>query len=195
MIELVFATNNRYKLDEIKDALGNNLRISSLNEMGIKEEIPEPFYTLEENAVNKVRYIHEKYHLNCFADDTGLEVQALNGRPGVFSSRYAGEGCSFEDNINKLLQELKGITNRNARFRTVLALIENGHLTTFEGIVDGSIALQRSGDAGFGYDPVFIPLGYSKSFAEMKLMEKNKISHRNKALQKLINYLSQKSLK
>jgi XTP/dITP diphosphohydrolase len=189
-MKILFVTNNKHKLKEIRSALNDRVEVFGLNDVDINEEIPEPFCTLEENAVHKARTIFLKYNLNCFADDTGLEVSSLNGKPGVYSSRFAGEGCSFDDNINKLLSELKGIKNRKARFRTVLALIEAGNIKLFEGIVEGRIAEKRTGEDGFGYDPVFIPDGYSKSFAEMSLDEKNKISHRTRALNKLINYLN-----
>jgi XTP/dITP diphosphohydrolase len=189
-MKLLFVTNNSHKLKEIKAALDSRFEILSLNEAGIYEEIPEPYNTLEENAIHKAKYIFEKYHLNVFADDTGLEVKALQGRPGVFSSRYAGEDCSFEDNINKLLFELRGVTDRKARFRTVLALIINGRINIFEGVVEGHISEDKRGEEGFGYDPIFIPDGCSLSFAEMTLMDKNKISHRTMALEKLIGFLN-----
>jgi XTP/dITP diphosphohydrolase len=189
-MKLVFATNNKFKLEEVRAALDNRFEISGLNELGISDEIPEPYNTLEENATWKAKYIFDKYNLSCFADDTGLEVEALNGRPGVFSARYAGEGCSFKDNIDKLLWELKDISERKARFRTVIALIEDGKIKTFEGVVEGLITEKVMGDKGFGYDPIFIPAGFSQSFAEMDLLEKNKISHRARALQKLVNYLN-----
>jgi XTP/dITP diphosphohydrolase len=194
-MNLVFATNNKHKLEEIRHALGIQFKISGLSEIGITDEIPEPYDTLEENALQKVKYIYERYHFNCFADDTGLEVSALNGKPGVLSARYAGENCSFDDNINKLLFEMKGVNQRRARFRTILALMEDGQINTFEGIIDGYIAEYRSGFAGFGYDPIFIPEGFSLSFAEMDIVEKNRISHRAKALQKLVNYLNPLSSK
>jgi len=194
-MKLVFVTNNSHKLKEIRAALDDRYEILSLNETGIYEEIPEPFNTLEENAIHKVKYIFEKYHVNGFADDTGLEVNALNGRPGVYSARYAGEGCSFNDNINKLLFELKGVVDRKARFRTILALIENGRINLFQGVIEGYISEDKRGLEGFGYDPVFIPDGHLQSFAEMPLVEKNKISHRTRALEKLIYYLNSSLLK
>jgi len=159
--------------------------------MGIKEEIPEHQETIKGNAIQKAKFIYEKYGFICFADDTGLEVEALNDKPGVFSARYAGEGCSSDDNINKLLKEMRGIKNRKARFRAVIAFIESDlKIMTFEGIINGTISKKRNGIGGFGYDPVFIPTGYTHSFAEMSLYEKNKISHRIQALKKLENYLS-----
>jgi XTP/dITP diphosphohydrolase len=189
-MEIVFATNNAHKLIEIKDAIGSLYKIISISELGISEDIPETQTTLEGNAVQKAKYIFDKYNLVCFSDDTGLEVEALNGRPGVFSARYAGTGCTFDDNIDKLLKEMQGITNRKARFRAVIALVESVcKITIFEGIINGIISENRQGSEGFGYDPVFIPEGYDKSFAEMSLFEKNKISHRGRALEKLKNYL------
>lgn len=189
-MKLLFVTNNEHKLKEIKAALDDRFEILSLSELGINEEISEPYETLEENAIHKAKYIFEKHHLNVFADDTGLEVKALDGRPGVYSARYAGEKCSFEDNINKLLFELSGISERKARFRTVLALFINGNIKLFEGIVEGQISKIKTGKEGFGYDPIFIPDGYNQSFAEMTLVNKNKISHRTLALEKLVYYLN-----
>jgi XTP/dITP diphosphohydrolase len=161
-----------------------------LSQAGIHEEIPETAQTIEENAVLKARYIFNHYNFDCFADDTGLEVEALNNAPGVYSARYAGEQKSSEDNINKLLAELNGKTNRNARFKTVIALILNGKEYLFEGIINGRIANEKRGEKGFGYDPVFIPNGYEKTFAEMSTSEKNNISHRAIAVQKLAKFLS-----
>jgi XTP/dITP diphosphohydrolase len=190
-MEIVFATNNEHKLIEIRDAIGGGYRIIGLKEKGILEEIPETQQTLEGNAIQKAKYIYDKYRIVCFADDTGLEVEALNGIPGVFSARYAGENCTFDDNINKLLIEMRGIKNRKARFRTVIAFIESDlKINTFEGIINGKILEKRKGNEGFGYDPVFVPEGYNQSFAEMPLYEKNKISHRAKAILKLEDYLS-----
>jgi XTP/dITP diphosphohydrolase len=189
-MELIFATNNFHKLSEIRNLLQNNYQIAGLKEMGINEEIPENRNTLEGNAVEKAQYIFNKYNLSCFADDTGLEVDILNGKPGVFSARYAGEGCSYDDNVNKLLYEMKGCSNRMARFRTVIALAEINQIRLFEGTVEGHISEFKSGNSGFGYDPVFIPQGFSQSFAEMSLDLKNTISHRAKAMQKLISYLN-----
>jgi XTP/dITP diphosphohydrolase len=190
-MEIIFSTNNEHKLIEIREAIGSRHKIIGLKDLGIKEEIPETQNTLEGNAIQKAKYIFDKFHFVCFADDTGLEVESLDNRPGVFSARYAGEGCSFDDNINKLLEEMKGIDNRNARFRTVIAYIENDKkISTFEGIVNGRIIEKRLGKKGFGYDAIFVPDGYNQSFAEMSLIEKNKISHRAQALHKLKDYLN-----
>jgi len=189
MPELIFATNNLHKLQEIQQAVGNKINILSLKDIGCDEDIPETSPTLEGNASLKSRYIYNQFQKNCFADDTGLEVEALNGRPGVHSARYAGPGHDHQKNIEKLLAELQGIVNRKARFRTVISLIMNGTEIIFEGIANGNISDHKHGDRGFGYDPIFIPDGYQKSFAEMDLDEKNIISHRGIALQKLMNYL------
>jgi XTP/dITP diphosphohydrolase len=189
MIELVFATNNLHKLEEISKIVGEKFTILSLNEIGCNEEIPETADTLEGNASQKSRYIFNKFGKNCFADDTGLEVEALNGKPGVYSARYAGLQNDPEKNIVKLLAELKDYSNRKAQFRTVISLILNGKEFFFEGIVKGKILLEKQGDNGFGYDPVFMPDGFDKSFAEMDLDEKNSISHRAKAMGTLIRFL------
>lgn len=189
--QIVFATNNAHKLKEVSFALKDIYQIKSLKEIGFNQDIPEPFETLEENALTKSKTIYDQFHIDCFADDTGLEVEALNGAPGVYSARYAGPGCSFEDNVKKLLEELQGIENRNARFRTIISLIINGQEYFFEGIVNGVITEQRSGDEGFGYDPVFKPNGYDLTFAEMDLNLKNQISHRGIAVLKLINFLKE----
>lgn len=189
-MEIVFATNNRHKLTEIRAAAPDKLHISGLNEKGIVEDIPETSDTLEGNAIEKAMYIYSKYGFNCFADDTGLEVEALDGRPGVYSARYAGEGCTFEDNVNKLLREMEGVSNRRAVFRTVIAYVDEGKLHTFEGSVEGIISLEKKGKEGFGYDPVFIPEKQGRSFAEMSLNEKNMISHRARAMKKFIDFLN-----
>jgi XTP/dITP diphosphohydrolase len=188
--ELIFATNNLHKLSEIQSLISDSFRIRSLQEIGCTEDIDETADTLEGNAVLKARYIYDKYGEDCFADDTGLEVEFLDGRPGVFSARYAGNAHDFEANIDKVLQELHGIENRKARFRTVIALIMNGEVTLFEGIVNGKIGKERLGGKGFGYDPVFTPDGYDKTFAEMPLSEKNMISHRAVAVNKLVDFLN-----
>jgi len=187
--ELVFATNNAHKLSEVQHLLGDRFRLLSLKDIHLEDEIPEDYDTLEQNALQKARYIFDKSHLNCFADDTGLEVEALNGRPGVFSARYAGEGKNPKDNIKKLLQELNGVKNRKARFRTVVALIIDNQEYLFEGIVNGQIIESERGVDGFGYDPVFLPDGYSLTFAEMMLDQKNLISHRARAVGKLVEFL------
>ena len=189
MKTLVFATNNLHKLEEVRDILGGSFRIASLKEIGCTDDIPETADTLEGNALQKARYVKDKFGYDCFADDTGLEVEALGGAPGVFSARYAGPGHDSEANMRKLLKELEGKTNRQAQFRTVVALILEGREYTFEGIVRGSILAERRGTAGFGYDPVFVPEGYAETFAEMGSEEKNRISHRARAVQKLADFL------
>lgn len=185
----VFATNNSHKLEEVKDILGNKIELLSMKEIGCFDDIPETDDTLEGNALLKARYIYKHFHVDCFADDTGLEVEALNGAPGVYSARYAGEGHNSEANMKKLLLELEGIENRKARFRTVFALIINGKEHLFEGIVKGNIIKVRKGTSGFGYDPIFMPEGCNQTFAEMGNDEKNKISHRAIAAQKLCKFL------
>lgn len=190
-MKLVFATNNRHKLEEVRAILGNKIEILSLNDIDCHDDIPETADTLEGNALIKARYIHEKFGVDCFADDTGLEVEALNGEPGVYSARYAGEDCNPEANMYKLLQNLTGENNRNAQFRTVIALIINGEEKLFNGIVKGTISREKMGNAGFGYDPIFIPEGFSKSFAQMTSEMKNSISHRYRATNELSNYLKQ----
>jgi len=187
--KIIFATNNSHKLTEVRHHLDGFYKIVSLRDMGFDDDIPEPYETLKENALAKSQTIYKKYGLDCFADDTGLEVDALDGAPGVYSARYAGEGCSFDDNVNKLLLEMRGQSHRNARFRTVISLIMGGKEYFFEGQVEGEILVERSGKDGFGYDPIFRPLGFSKSFAQMSLDEKNKISHRGRALAKLVEFL------
>lgn len=190
MKKFVFATNNRHKLEEVQAILGDKVELMSLRELGCHEEIPETADTLEENALMKARYIYQHYHTDCFADDTGLEVEALNGAPGVHSARYAsGDGHDSEANMRKLLQELEGVENRKARFRTVFALIVNGKEHLFEGIVNGTIIKVRRGTSGFGYDPIFIPNGYDKTFAELGNDIKNRISHRAIASDKLCKFL------
>ena len=189
MLQLVFATNNLHKLEEIKNLIPSKYNIKGLKEVKIFEDIPETHETLEENAIEKAMCIYEKYKLNCFADDTGLEVEALNGAPGVYSARYAGPACTYEDNVNKLLQEMALIDNRRATFRTVIALVENGNVQTFEGNVEGVITVTKSGNNGFGYDPIFKPDGFNTTFAEMTMEAKNRISHRGRALEKFIKYL------
>lgn len=189
MMELVFATNNAHKLEEINAAVGNNIKILSLKAIGCIEDIPETAPTLEGNASIKSLYIYQKYKINCFADDTGLEIEALDGAPGVYSARYAGPGHDHKKNMDKVLTELVGKRNRKARFRTVISLILDEKEYFFEGIVNGTILQKRQGEKGFGYDPIFQPDGYNVSFAEMDLAEKNKISHRGLAVQKLIEFL------
>lgn len=190
MIELVFATNNKNKLEEIKRVVGNNFKILSLSDIGCDVDIPETAETLEGNASLKSQYVFQKYGKNCFADDTGLEIEALDGKPGVYSARYGGPGHNHEKNMDKVLAKLNGVTNRKARFRTVISLILDGKETLFEGIVEGNILAERHGSKGFGYDPIFQPEDYDISFAEMDLDKKNKISHRGRAVQKLVKYLN-----
>jgi XTP/dITP diphosphohydrolase len=189
MNTLIFATNNEHKVKEIKSLLRDGFSIKSLAESGINIEIPEPFNTLEANAIQKARTIYELTGNECFSEDTGLEVDALGGEPGVKSARYAGEARSFERNINKLLSDMKSVKNRKARFRTVICLIQDGRHLLFEGICPGSITYQKIGSKGFGYDSVFIPEGSEKTFALMDIPEKNKFSHRKKAIEKLIQHL------
>lgn len=189
MEELVIATHNKHKLDEIQKLLGDRIKLISLRDLGCNEDIAETGTTLKENAYQKAKYVWDKYGKNCFADDTGLIVEALDGAPGVYSARYAGEHCSFDDNIDLLLENMEGKTNRNARFETVICLIQDGKEQYFEGRCDGCILTERYGRGGFGYDPIFMPNGYGESFAELSMEEKNKISHRGKATDKLIKYL------
>lgn len=191
-MKLVFATNNAHKLREIRQILGERVEIMSLADINCDADIPETADTLEGNASLKSHYIYEHYGLNCFADDTGLEVEALGGAPGVHSARYAyPDRNDSEANVDKLLRSLEGETNRKAQFRTVISLIIDGREIQFEGIVRGSIAQSRSGNGGFGYDPVFVPEGYDKSFAALGDDVKNGISHRARAVQKLADYLKQ----
>ena len=188
-MKLVFATNNQYKLKELQAILGDHFELLSLKDIGCSEEIPEDYPTLEGNARQKALYIHEKYDYPCFADDTGLEIDALNGEPGVYSARYAGEAKDSQANMNKVLENLQTEDNRKARFRTVISLVLDNEEKQFEGIVEGEITREKRGDSGFGYDPIFLPDGYVKTFAEMDLSAKNEISHRARAVQKLVEYL------
>lgn len=188
-MELVFATNNPHKLFEVQNLLGDKIRLISLRDIGISDDIPEDYTTLEENALQKARYIYNISKNDCFADDTGLEVEYLNGKPGVYSARYAGEEKNPVTNVAKLLHELNGVSNRNARFRTIIALIFQGKEFIFEGVVNGKIIEKERGHEGFGYDPVFLPNGYPLTFAEMPLNVKNSISHRALAIGKLVDFL------
>ena len=188
--KFVFATNNAHKLEEVTAILGDKIELLSMKDIHCSADIPETADTLEGNALLKARYIFENYNMDCFADDTGLEVEALNGAPGVYSARYAGDAHNSEANMRKLLQDMEGIENRKAQFRTVFALIINGKEHLFEGIVKGEITKHRCGSSGFGYDPVFIPEGYTQTYAEMGNTLKNKISHRALATNKLCNFLS-----
>ncbi len=191
-MELVFATHNRHKLQEAVAIAGASFVVKGLDELGCFEEIPETADSLMGNALQKAEYIHKKYNVNCFSDDTGLEIEALDGRPGVYSARYAGENCSFQDNVRKVMSELQGIENRNACFKTVVALILDNQTYYFEGRVDGEIITEERGAAGFGYDPIFRPLGFNQTFAEMSEADKNAISHRGRAMQKLMDFLKNK---
>ena len=191
MIEkIIFATNNQFKFNEVKGILTSKIYLVSLKELNFKEEIPEIHNSIKSNAMGKALFIYNKFNMDCFADDTGLEIEALNGEPGVFSARYAGKNCTFEDNIKKVLKKLSGIKNRRAKFTTIISLVEKGDITNFEGNVYGVIIKEKRGIYGFGYDPVFMPDGYKLTFAEMTPEEKNKISHRAVAVRKLADYLN-----
>lgn len=190
-MKLVFATNNKHKLQEVRDIVGDRVEILSLNDIDCHNDIPETADTLQGNALIKARHIYEKYGMDCFADDTGLEVDALNGEPGVYSARYAGNECDSEANMLKLLHNLTGKSNRKAQFRTVIALIINGEEKLFNGIVKGTISEEKMGNSGFGYDPIFIPEGFSESFAQMGSDMKNSISHRYRATEQLNNFLKE----
>ncbi len=189
-MKLIFATNNQHKVDEIRSVLKGPLELITLKEAGIDIDIPEPYDTLEENARTKSKTIHEMTGMDCFSEDTGLEVDALGGEPGVKSARYAGEGRSFEANIDKLLSKLEGQSDRRARFRTLISLLINGREILFEGVCEGRIILEKRGNNGFGYDPVFVPEGSDLSFAEMDMGGKNRFSHRKKATEKLVAFLN-----
>jgi XTP/dITP diphosphohydrolase len=191
-MELIFATHNNNKVAEIEPLIPASIKVKTLTEIGITEEIPETADTIEGNALLKVRFVYERLKCNCFADDTGLEVTAINGEPGVYSARYAGEGKSASDNIEKLLGKLKGVENRAAKFKTVIAAILDGKEYVFEGVVDGEIAELKLGQNGFGYDPVFVPDGFMVSFAQMTIEEKNKISHRGRAVRKFTEFLTER---
>lgn len=196
-MKIVFATNNKHKLSEIRDILGNEIEVLSLDEINCHADIPETSDTLEGNALQKAHYVYDNYHISCFADDTGLEVDALGGEPGIYSARYAGNNHDSEANMTKLLAKLGDNKNRKARFRTVIALILDGKNVEekiFEGIVEGSIIKERRGGEGFGYDPIFQPEGYNHTFAELGSDIKNKISHRARATAKLVDELKQKML-
>lgn len=193
-MELVFATNNKHKLIELQNILGNKVKLLSLSDIGCHDDIPETCDTLEGNASQKSHYIYDKFGKNCFADDTGLEVEFLNNAPGVYSARYAGPMHCDADNMKKLLEAMDKADNRKARFRTVISLIINGSEYQFEGIVNGSIARTQSGNQGFGYDPLFVPEGFDSTFAEMDMEAKNKISHRARAVAKLTEWLASANL-
>ncbi len=188
-MKLVFATNNKHKLEEVVKIINDDFELLSLKDIECFEEIPETQNTIEGNAAQKSHYIYEKYKLNCFADDTGLEIDTLNGEPGVYSARYAGEDCSFQDNVVKVLKKLDGKENRNAQFKTIISLIIDGKEHQFEGIIKGTILKETKGASGFGYDPIFQPNGYDKTFAELPSEVKNVISHRGLATKKLADFL------
>ena len=191
MHSLIFATGNKHKADEVQDFLGEGFALRCLKDVGITEDIPETEPTLEGNAYQKAKYVFDRTGEPCFADDTGLEVEALDGAPGVYTARYAGEGKSSEDNMDLLLKNLEGVKNRNARFRTVIVYLDNnGRVFEFEGIVNGVITEEKKGTQGFGYDPIFRPDGYDKTFAQLPLSKKNKISHRARAMQKFLDFLT-----
>ena len=189
-MKLIFATNNQHKVEEIRSVLANKFDIITLKEAGIDIDIPEPYATLEENASGKSATIFQLTGINCFSEDTGLEVVSLNGEPGVKSARYAGDDRTFDKNIEKLLVNLAGKSDRSARFRTIISLILDGKETLFEGICEGEIITERKGTRGFGYDPVFVPAESNKTFAEMTLSEKSQFSHRARATEKLVTFLN-----
>ncbi len=192
--KIVFATNNKHKLSELREIMGSEYEILSLSDIGCYDDIEETADTIEGNALIKAHFISDKYGYDCFADDTGLEVEALNGAPGVYSARYAGDNHDSVANMNKLLNELNGIENRKSRFLTVIALVFKGKTITFEGIINGNIIDTPMGDNGFGYDPIFVPENSNKTFAQMTSEEKNTMSHRARATKKLIEYLRKESL-
>ena len=188
-MELVLASNNKHKLNEISNIISNVCVLKSLSDIGCSVDIPETQPTIEGNAIQKARFIYDRFKMNCLADDTGLEIETLDGAPGVISARFAGVGCSFSDNMRKVLMLMEGKTNREAAFRTIFCLIIDGKEYLFEGRVDGIILEQERGENGFGYDPIFQPVGYDKTFAEMSLELKNTFSHRARACMKLVEFL------
>jgi len=194
-MQLVFATNNHNKLKEVQALIPSQIKLLSLNDIGCLEDIPETQITIEGNAMQKAEYIKQHYGYDCFADDTGLEVEALNNEPGVFSARYAGAQRNADDNMNLLLKKLNGKDNRKAQFKTVIALHLNGDIQTFTGICKGEITLQKNGEKGFGYDPIFKPNGFNETFAEMDLELKNTIGHRGKAVNQLVSFLNSSNVK
>ena len=191
-MKIVFATNNPNKLAEIRQLMPEGIEILSLKDINCLQELPETSETLEDNAAQKAYYVYDNYGHNCFSDDTGLEIEVLDGRPGVYSARYAGPECRAEDNIQKILAEMKGEENRDASFRTIISLVIDGREFQFEGQIEGQIIPEKWGDQGFGYDPIFLPDGYEESFAQMTLEEKNIISHRGLAVKKLIQFLQKR---
>ncbi len=191
-MKLVFATNNPNKLAEIRMLVPTSIQILSLSDIDCHEELPETSDTLEDNATQKAYFIYDNYGFNCFADDTGLEIDLLDGRPGVYSARYAGEDCIAENNIQKVLDEMQNEDNRDACFRTIISLVIDGKEYQFEGLVDGQIIPEKWGDKGFGYDPIFLPDGFEESFAQMSVQQKNEISHRGLAVKQLIDFLKKR---
>ena len=191
-MKIVFATNNPNKLAEIKQLMPEGIDILNLKDINCLEELPETSDTLEDNAAQKAFYVFDNYGHNCFADDTGLEIDALDGRPGVYSARYAGPECKAEDNIQKILGEMKGKMNRGAIFRTIISLVIDGNEFQFQGVVEGQIIAEKCGEMGFGYDPIFLPDGHEKSYAQMSIEEKGAISHRGLAVKKLIQFLEKR---
>lgn len=190
MRKIVFATGNANKVKEIKSQLEGEIELLNLKDINCAEELPENQDTLEGNAEEKALYVYNTYGVDCFSEDTGLEVEALNGEPGVYSARYAGESKDAHDNMNLLLEKMEGIENRKARFKTIIAIVEGGKVTQFEGIVNGEILTKKSGVEGFGYDPIFKPNEFDVSFAEVTVEQKNQVSHRGRAVRKLLGYLN-----
>ena len=190
-MQLIFASSNQHKLQEIRSQAPAGIEIISMKEMGYEEELPETQNTIEGNSLQKAEFLARKFSIACFAEDTGLEIEALHGEPGVYSARYAGPGTSFTNNVNKVLQNMQHVANRKARFKTVITYYHNATYVQFEGITEGTITEERRGNAGFGYDPIFIPLGSDKTYAEMTMQEKNGFSHRQKSFEKFANHLQQ----
>jgi len=190
-MELVFATNNQHKIEEIQSLLGNDFVVKGLKDIGCDVDIPETANTFEGNALQKAQFVYEHYKVPCFSDDTGLEIEALNGEPGVYSARYAGEEKNSEKNMQKVLEKLQGVTNRQAQFRTVIAYVDGKNNYFFEGIVRGTILDHKRGDKGFGYDPIFVPEGRTETFAELDMAVKNSMSHRGRAMEKFIAFFNQ----
>ena len=190
-MELVFATNNQHKIEEIQSLLGNDFVVKGLKDIGCDVDIPETANTFEGNALQKAQFVYEHYKVPCFSDDTGLEIEALNGEPGVYSARYAGEEKNSEKNMQKVLEKLQGVTNRQAQFRTVIAYVDGKNNYFFEGIVRGTILDHKRGDKGFGYDPIFVPEGCTETFAELDMAVKNSMSHRGRAMEKFIAFFNQ----
>lgn len=188
-MKIIFATSNPHKLKEVKSAAPEGFEIISLKEIGFEGELPETHETIEENSLEKAEYLSTKFNIACFAEDTGLIINAINGEPGVYSARYAGENASFDDNVNKVLAKMNGKENRKARFKTVITYYSHGSFVQFEGVTEGTITIERIGDNGFGYDPIFIPDGSAKTYAQMTLDEKNFFSHRKKSLDLFANHL------